>query len=261
MYIKAKTIPDAWFQALYNLIDYDEDRKLKNGVLYQIDQGSYEQSWRLEYPFVAIEIDHPLEKPLLPDLPPHTNLPPIADMAYVYQYFIEYFMGTEIPPNTAYSYGTRINQILRWNEVRDYNMPQLDILIERLKEHPHSNQLILQIAEPSDLLLVDPPCLRSIALKVIDGDIDLHVYFRSNDLWSGFPVNLACMSLFLKYLTVMAEYGSGKIYYFSSGLHLYHHNFEHAAIRCQKPEFTELIAKLMGIALPTKGMCLAHQDE
>jgi thymidylate synthase len=245
MYIQAKTLPDAWFQAVYNLIDYDEELNLKNGILYRIDQGSYEESWRLEYPFVAIEIEHPLDKPQLPDFPPHTGLPPIADMTYVYQYFIEYFMGAEVPPNTAYTYGSRINKVLFKNKARNHNMTQLEYLIERLNEHPRSNQLVLQVAEPDDLTLDDPPCLRSIALKVIDRDIDLHVYFRSNDLWAGFPLNTACLSMFLKYLTVMTEFGAGKIYYFCSGLHIYHHNFEHAAIRCQKDKLMTILDKQM----------------
>lgn len=244
MYIKAKTLPDAWFQAVYNLIDYDEEDNLKNGHLYQIDQGSYEESWRLEYPFIAIEIEFPLAKPLLPDFPLHTGLPSMADMGYVYSYFVEYFMSAVMGPNTVYTYGSRINRPLYRNS-RNHTLTQLDLLVERVIEHPKSNQLVLQIAEPEDLLLDDPPCLRSIALKVIDRSINLHVYFRSNDLWSGFPLNLACMSLFLKYLLTMTPYSAGKIYYFSSGLHLYRHNFEHAAIRCQKDRLMQILDKTM----------------
>lgn len=264
MYIKTKNLPDAWFQAVYNLIDYNEQGELKNGNLYRIDQGSYEQSWRLEYPFVAIEVEYPLSQPLLPDFPPHTGLPPVADMDYVYEYFYDYIMSDRVPENTAYTYGSRIQQVLytEMNAVTVHGkVTQLDYLIERLNAHPKSNQLVLQIARPEDIMLVDPPCLRSVALKVIDGCIDLHIYFRSNDLWGGFPVNLAALALFLNFLTLMTPYKEGKFYYFCSGLHIYHHNFEYAAQRCQKPDFTKVALKLMGMQPLQQGACLAHQDE
>jgi hypothetical protein len=229
MYIKAATLPDAWFQAVWNLLEWcSKTDKPKNGRLWKIDQGSYEGIYRLEYPFITIEIANPTLYPLLPEMPESLHLPPIATMEYVSEYFDSYFMSNNIPENTEYTYGSRIQTLIN-------KTSQLDILLQRLEKHPYSNQLVLHIASPEDIGLKDPPCLQSICLKVIDNQLDMHIYFRSNDLINGFPVNLACIALFMEYITTLyPQFSPGKFYYFSSGLHIYDHAFEYACMRCYK---------------------------
>jgi thymidylate synthase len=232
MFLKTTTIPDAWYQAIYNLVEYDEEKKqFKNGILYTIDQGSYEGSRRLEYPYIMIEINNPLVEPYIPDFPPAVQLPPIADMDYVFKYFQDYIMNPEIPANETYTYSSRIHKKILGKRT------QFEILIERLKQHPHSNQLVLQIAEPEDILLDDPPCLRHIGCKVIDNRLDLHVLFRSNSLFSAFPVNMASIALLMEYiLTYCENLIPGKIIYFGSGLHLYEHDFDLVKTRLCRQE-------------------------
>jgi len=122
MFLKTTTIPDAWYQAIYNLVDYDEDKKqFKNGILYTIDQGSYEGSRRLEYPYIMIEINNPLVEPYIPDFPPAVQLPPIADMDYVFKYFQDYIMNPEIPAKEVYCYSddTEILTNKGWKYIKD----------------------------------------------------------------------------------------------------------------------------------------------
>jgi thymidylate synthase len=232
MYIKAQNLPDAWFQALYNLVDYDENTgQFKNSYLYTIQQGSYAGNRRLEFPFVIIEIQNPLDEPLLPYFPEGMKLPPVADMEYVYDYFTNYLMSPHIPSNTEYTYGSRI-----CTPVRE-GVTQLDLLISRLQDHPRSNQLVLQIADPHDILLTDAPCLRSVSFKVVEDRLDFHIHMRSNHIWNGFPVNLASIALLMKYtLLYVPDLHAGKFIYFCSGLHLYEHDFDLAAVRLFKPD-------------------------
>ena len=272
--IKATTIPDAWYQALYNLCEYDEENgKFKNATLYQIQKGSFEDSWRLEFPFITIEITNPLSRPFIPDTPPDMlGLPPIADMQYIYTYFADYIMNPIIPANEIYSYGNRICMpLIEHSNYQDGYMSQLDILIDRLFKTPYSNQLILQIAEPKDILLVHSPCYRSCQFKVIDGRLDFHILFRSNDLYNAFCVNMGSMALlmdYILYIDTLKELPSlnqsdiiapldprdfkfqkshtflpGKIIYIGSGLHLYESSFQAAAMRLRRPELIEQIAK------------------
>jgi hypothetical protein len=60
-------------------------------------------------------------------------------------------------------------------------------------QQQRNNQMVLQVAHPSDLTLVDPPCLRSIDTRIQDDVLNFVVYFRSWDLWNGFPANLAAI--------------------------------------------------------------------
>lgn len=232
MHIIAQNLPDAWFQALYSLVDTDEaSGEFKNSYLYTIQQGSYAGKRRLEFPEMFMEIKNPLDEPLLPYFPEGMNLPPVADMNYVFEYFTNYLMDSFVPPNTSYTYGSRIAMPIKG----DVN--QIDLLISRLQDHPRSNQLVLQIAEPMDIKLTDPPCLRQIQFKVVDDRLDFHIVFRSNHLWNGFPVNLASIALMMKYvLTYTPELRPGKFIYYCGGLHLYEHDFDLAAIRLFKTD-------------------------
>jgi len=176
MHIIAQNLPDAWFQALYSMVDTEEGTNtFKNSYLYTVQQGSYAGQRRLEFPELFMTIEHPLDEPLLPYFPEGMTLPPVADMGYVYEYFTNYLMDSHIPKNTIYTYGSRICTPIR------EDVTQLDLLISRLQDHPRSNQLILQIAEPMDIQLTDPPCLRSISFKVVDDRLDFHIYFRCVD--------------------------------------------------------------------------------
>lgn len=232
MYIIAQNLPDAWFQSLYSLVDYHEETgQFKNSYLYTIQQGSYAGNRRLEFPFITIEVTNPLDEPLLPYFPEGMNLPPVASMEYVYDYFTNYLMSSFIPKNTEYTYGSRICHPIR------EEVTQLDLLISRLADHPMSNQLVLQIADPTDIVLADPPCMRQIQFKVVDNRLDFHIVFRSNHLWNGFPVNLAALALLMKYtLLYVPELNPGKFIYFGGGLHLYEHDFAQAAVRLFKPD-------------------------
>ena len=55
--------------------------------------------------------------------------------------------------------------------------------------------MILQVGQPTDMLLQDPPCLRHIDTRIQDGKLHFYPYFRSWDLWGGFPANLGGIQL------------------------------------------------------------------
>jgi thymidylate synthase len=71
------------------------------------------------------------------------------------------------------------------------------------------------------VLLDHSPCLRSVDLKLVDGRINMTVYFRSWGLWAGFPTNLGGLQLLNEYIASETGTESGKIFVSSSGLHIY----------------------------------------
>lgn len=96
--------------------------------------------------------------------------------------------------------------------------------------------MILTIGEPGDLKLGDPPCLRHIDTRIQkekDGKYYLHFYpyFRSNDLWNGWPTNFGGIQLLKEYMAALIDVEDGEIIYSSKGLHIYGHMEDVAKMR------------------------------
>jgi len=228
--IEATTIPDAWFQCIYNILD--------EGFRYDIQHGSFVGEQRIEFDFVVVQISRPYAEPydlMLPDIPSHLGIPNPVEKGYVEQY-LPYLMTDKKQEGEDYTYGERLNKI-----VIDYdeaNGPtfgsQIEYLINVLKNTPNTNQVVLQVARPSDCLLQDPPCLRHIDVRVKDKyyfqdgekfyigkQLIFYPYFRSWDLWGGFPANLAGIAVLQKYMADEIGVESGPIIASSKGLHIY----------------------------------------
>ena len=94
--------------------------------------------------------------------------------------------------------------------------------------------MVLQGAHPSDVTLVDPPCLRSIDTRIQDETLHFMVYFRSWDLWGGMPANLAGIQNLKEYMAGEIGVKDGEMIVESKGLHLYGYAEELAKLRCLK---------------------------
>lgn len=257
--ITATTLPDAWFRTVYRCVEIGRD--------FQIDRGSFEGDKRLEFDMVEVEINYPgypdpdkriSEEQLLPEIPQQYNLPNPVEKGYLADY-LPYLLTGELKPGESYTYGQRLNAYpIPGNWVNGYDSPRLkDILIqepeawkaavtetsegwvlnqvELLKwtyanKGHRNNQMVLQIAHPADMLLKDPPCLRQIQTRIQDGTLHFIVYFRSWDLWSGFPANLAAIQLLKEMIADELGVKDGKIMAYCAGLHLYSYVWELAEI-------------------------------
>lgn len=213
--IEATDIQDAWFQCISQILDH--------GFKYEIQHGSYVGQTRLEFDFITVTIKYPYQEPydmMLPKIPAGLGFPDPVEPGYVEQY-LPYLMTDHIEPHEEYTYGDRIHE-------------QVDHFIRVLKETPNTNQAILQVARPADSLLSDPPCLRHIDMRVKDGVLIFYPYFRSWDLWGGFPANLAGIAVLQKYMADEIGALSGPICASSKGLHIYGYVEELAKLRCGK---------------------------
>lgn len=213
MYIKATTLPDLWFQAVYNVLDH--------GTRKTVDVGSYAGSTRIEYKWFAAEIKNPGSRPLLPEIPDHLGLPDPVDKYYLDSY-VQYIMTDIINPEEQYTYGQRIaSQITR--------------IIKGYRDNGHcTNQMVLRISQPSDLYMSDPPCLQLIDTKIEDGNLCFYPYFRSWELWAGLPANLAALQILKEYMAAEIGVDDGPMYVSSKGLHIYGYAEELVKRRCGK---------------------------
>lgn len=237
--IEASNLPDAWFQCVAKIIEPGVARK------YFIDRGSYAGQFRLEFDFIIVHVLHPDSRPLIPDIPPGLGVPPPTDMDYVNGYFGRYLMSDVKAGNEQYTYGERlvkapISVISHINKEQTFLgadnqefIDQIEEVIERYKVLGFgNNQLILQVGQPADIMLKDPPCLRQIDTRIEDGKLHfIGVYFRSWDLWGGLPANLAGIQLVKEYMADAIGVEDGEMIFISKGLHLYDHCWEVAGIR------------------------------
>lgn len=213
--IEAVDIPDAWFQCISKVLEV--------GFKYEIQHGSYIGQTRLEFDQVTILIKHPYNESydlMLPQIPVALGFPNPVEPGYIEQY-LPYLLTAHLEPGEQYTYGSRIiDQVIMWSDL--------------LRRTPNTNQAVLQVACPGDHLLTDPPCLRHIDMRIKDGELIFYPYFRSWDLWGGFPANLAGIAVLQDSMAKDIGVKSGPICASSKGLHVYGYVEDLARLRCGK---------------------------
>jgi len=257
--IDARDLPDLWFQAVHDILD--------KGSRFIIDRGSYAGQTRLEYDYFMGHVKYPGTLPLIPDIPPSCGIPNPVEEAYIFggegynRSYVEYLMTGHKEPGESYTYGERLTRVpvsgdkLRWwkeknrdiIEERDVDgkvvfeengsvyLNQIEWIIDTYKRFgSRNNQMVLQVAHPSDVTLLDPPCLRSIDTRIQDETLHFMVYFRSWDLWGGMPANLAGIQNLKEYMAGEIGVKDGEMIVESKGLHLYGYAEELAKLRCLK---------------------------
>jgi len=208
--LEARDLPDAWFQTISEVVN--------KGHEYKIDRGSYKGQRRKELDFITIKINHPSTRPLVPDIPPGLGLSPPATEEYVQNYLL-YLMTSEKKENEQYTYG-------------EFLEPQIKEVIRMYKEDGHgTNQACMAVCDPESIKLEDPPCLRQVDTRIRYGKLHFMIYFRSWDLWSGFPVNLGGLQLLKEYIAEEIGVDDGEMIACSKGVHLYEYAWPLADIR------------------------------
>ena len=196
--IEARDLSEAWFLCL--------GKTLTEGYEYKIDRGSYAGQHRKELDFVVVHIRNPGTKPLIPDVP--QGVPPPTSMEYVESY-LPYLMTAHRAEGEQYTYG-------------QYLEKQIPEVIKMYKEDGYNtNQAFMAVGDSQSIKLSDPPCLRMIDTRIRDNRLNFIVYFRSWDLWAGFPSNLAAIQLLKEYMSSEIGVADGELIAVSKGLHLY----------------------------------------
>ena len=236
VHIDAFDLDDAWFQCLSAI--------LEKGHVYTITRGSYAGQKRLEFDFVTVRVRKPSHQ-IIPIIPEGMNIPSPTDMDYIQGYLAYLMTGTKTETED-YTYGERLvdprvkvtenvggKQMCREMPL---HVNQIEEVIKMYKTQGHgTNQAVMEIGMPSDITLVDPPCLRLIDTRIRYGKLHFVLYFRSWDLWGGFPSNLGGLQLVKQYMAEEIGVGDGEIIAVSKGLHLYDYSWELAKLRTSKP--------------------------
>ncbi len=205
--IEARDLSEAWFLCLRRI--------LADGREYKIERGSYVGERRKELEFVVVKIEKPGTKPLIPDVP--QGVPPPTTMEYIESY-LPYLMTAHKAEGEQYTYG-------------QYLEKQIAEVIRMYKEDGYNtNQAFMAVGDSQSLYLTDPPCLRAIDTRILNNKLNFVVYFRSWDLWAGFPSNLAAIQLLKEYMASEVGVDDGEIVAVSKGLHIYEYCWELAKV-------------------------------
>jgi thymidylate synthase len=201
--IEARDLPEAWFLCLR--------KTLTEGYEYKIDRGSYAGQRRKELDFIVVQVRNPGTRPLVPTTP--QGVPPPTSMEYIESY-LPYLMTAHKGEGEQYTYGQYLER-------------QIPEVIRMYKEDGYNtNQAFMAVGDADSIKLDDPPCLRGIDTRVRDNKLNFIVYFRSWDLWAGFPSNLAGIQLLKEYMASEIGVSDGELIAISKGLHLYEYSWE-----------------------------------
>ena len=210
--IDARDLPEAWFLCLREV--------LANGYEYKIDRGSYAGQFRKELDMVVVQVKHPASLPLIPHVP--QGVPPPTSMEYIESY-LPYVMTAHKGDGEQYTYG-------------QYLEKQIAEVIKMYRKDGHNtNQAYMAVGDAQSVYLSDPPCLRGIDTRIRDGKLHFIIYFRSWDLWGGFPSNMAALQLLKKYMADEIGVEDGEMVAMSKGMHLYDHAWDISRIACGLP--------------------------
>ena len=229
VFIQGRNIDDVWFKLLYELC--------LHGRFYKITDGSYAGDFRLEFDNVDGIIERPIEYnesgvrlPLSPTTP--QGCPSPCTDEDLGKYKENYLKNSVLAENEHYKYATFIAggeyhiphiEILEQPGAMfyiPYSSAKIMIpnQLEWCKEHFRkkgfgNNHCCMAIAYPESNLAYDipytdetdrqtSPCLRLIDMKIVyDGlhyFLNWYVYFRSQDLWGGWPVNYGGLSFLME---------------------------------------------------------------
>ncbi len=204
--IIGRNIDEVWRSVMYFCVI--------NGYDYLVEGGSYVGQIRKQLSRITIEITEPGLRPLAPIVPSPYPAPTTDDG--IEEYFLEKLMSDIPAENEEYTYGLWIKA-------------QLQGVIDKLNaSNGHTNQACISVGDSGCIDMTDPPCLRTMSFKVINGRLVETVFFRSWDLVAGLPENLGGMQLVKEYVLSNLTFPcqDGSLIANSDGLHIYSQYFE-----------------------------------
>lgn len=222
--IEARDLNEAWFRCVRQVLLEGRDNL--------VSKGSFEGHLRREFDLVIIKIEKPGTRPLAPMTPQGVTAP--ATDKIIEDYADQYLMNPVKQEHEDYTYALDL-------------APQVEEGIRLYKKWgPGTNRICMTIGSPKSLFMyrkeerkrkprkASSQCLRLVDTRILDGKLHFITYWRSWDLWSGFPVNLGGLQIVKEYMVgQIAEafpLADGELIAVSGGLHLYDFTFDQARI-------------------------------
>ena len=113
-----------------------------------------------------------------------------------------------------------VNSNYGWQWMRN---DQLDYIVEKLKAEPDTRQAAISIYDAKEHASYeyDTPCTYAVQFTIINEELCMSVYMRSNDLWYGFCNDQYQFSQLQQLIAGMLGVSVGWYYHHAHNLHLY----------------------------------------
>jgi thymidylate synthase len=117
----------------------------------------------------------------------------------------------------------------RWEANDGRIIDQIQNVIEQIKENPESRRLIVSawnVGELDEMALM--PCHAFFQFYVANGELSLHLYQRSADVFLGVPFNISSYSILLCMMAQVTNLSPGDFVHSIGDAHLYLNHLEQA---------------------------------
>lgn len=209
--IRRPTIGEAWIEVLKHFLKFG----VKSEAVHHYFDRKVNQYKELLNLAVVVEEENP-EKPRMCDFFPFNR----QDLDNYIEEFLKPARGQE-----PYTYGERLF---------DYEgLDQVEKMVEKLKRFPFDKGALAVLWQPK----VDnfprrqpwrTPCLTLIQGQCFGDKLYLTAYFRSNDMFGGWPFNAFALRFLQSRIADRAGLGLGSLITISGLAHLYEHDFAEA---------------------------------
>jgi len=100
---------------------------------------------------------------------------------------------------------------------------QLDKVVQQLKDDPTTRKAALSIYDGKEIHIYrkDTPCTYAVQFTILNNELNMSVYMRSNDLWFGFCNDQYCFSELQKVVAERLSIDVGWYYHHAHNFHLY----------------------------------------
>lgn len=106
------------------------------------------------------------------------------------KYCEDFWLGTE-PADLAYRYG---------HIIRHGFGDQVEAVVEAFGKKAETFRTVISLWDPrtedGSIVAEDPPCITTIHPRIIGGKLYMSAYIRTNDMYSGWPLNAAALRYF-----------------------------------------------------------------
>lgn len=107
--------------------------------------------------------------------------------------------------------------------MKKFGFDQIEKIIELLKSDPNSRRAVININIPNEKVIEtkDEPCTIALQFRIRNNKLYCTAMMRSNDIWFGFPYDVAFFTELQMYVADRLGVDYGEYTHFAVSLHLY----------------------------------------
>lgn len=109
-----------------------------------------------------------------------------------------------------------------------YGFNQIELVVRMLQEDPNSRRAVINLNVPNRNAIItrDEPCTICLQFLIRNKKLHCTAVMRSNDIWFGFPYDVAFFTDLQKYIAMKLGVDYGTYTHFVMSLHLYEKDVE-----------------------------------